>query len=84
MLHLALSSQNSHVSERDHSKFHSNLQKESPGKIHVVLSLIIPGIFSFAMYSVTWSMVAFIQKLYDASSVFTPVVLLMFFNRITM
>lgn len=78
MLNLALFSQKSYVSERDHGKFHSNLQRESPGEIRVVLSLIISGIFRVAMCSVEWSMVVFVQKLYDASSVFRLVVLLMF------
>lgn len=62
MLNLALFSQNSYVSERDHNKFHSNLQRESPGEIHDVHSLMIPGIFSFAMYSVARSMIVFIQN----------------------
>lgn len=67
MLNLGLFSQNGYVSEKYNSKFYSNFQRENPSKIHVVLSLIIPGIFSFAVYSVAGSMIVFIQKLYDAS-----------------
>lgn len=78
MLDLAFFSQNSCVSERHHGKFHSHLQRESAGKIHVILSLIIPDNFSFAMCSVACSTVV-----YDASSGFRSVILLMFFNRVT-
>lgn len=59
------------------------MQRENTGEIHVVLPLIIPGIFSFVMYSIVGSMFMFIQWLYDASSLFGSVVFLLFLNRTT-
>lgn len=74
MLNQALFSQSSYVSEREHSKFRSNLQRESPDEIHLVLSLIIPSISSFA----AGAMVVFIQNLNYVSSYFRSVLLLLF------